>query len=78
MSGQIVDATIVFAPRQRMTKEEKEQIKAGEVPQDWESNPAKLAQKDRDARWVVKYKKSKGSDNLVDIAIWSATLRADR
>lgn len=69
MSGQIVDATIVSAPRQRMTKEEKEQIKAGKIPQDWKSNPAKLAQKDRDARWVVKYKKSKASDNLVDIAI---------
>ena len=69
MSGQIVDATIVSAPRQRMTRSEKEQIKAGKIPQDWESNPAKLAQKDRDARWVVKYKKSKGSGNLVDIAI---------
>lgn len=69
MSGQIVDATIVSAPRQRMTRSEKEQIKAGKIPQDWESNPAKLAQKDRDARWVVKYKKSKGADNLVDIAI---------
>ena len=29
MSGQIVDATIISAPRQRMTKAENEQIKAG-------------------------------------------------
>jgi transposase len=69
MSGQIVDATIVSAPRQRMTRSEKEQVKAGKIPSDWESNPAKLAQKDRDAGWMVKYSKAKGSDNLVDIAI---------
>lgn len=69
MSGQIIDASIVSAPRQRMTKEEKEQIKAGKIPEDWKDKPAKLAQKDRDARWIVKYSKSKGSENLVDIAI---------
>lgn len=69
MSGQIVDATIVSAPRQRMTKEEKKQIKEGKIPQDWQDNPAKLAQKDVDARWIVKYSKAKGSESLVDIAI---------
>lgn len=62
-------ASIISAPRQRMTKEEKEQIKAGHIPEDWKDKPAKLAQKDRDARWIVKYSKSKGSENLVDIAI---------
>jgi transposase, IS5 family len=34
MGEQIVDASIVQAPRQRMTKEEKEQIKKGEIPTD--------------------------------------------
>ena len=69
MSGQIIDASIVSAPRSRMTKEEKEQIKAGNIPEDWKVNPAKLVQKDCDARWIVKYSKLKGSENLVDIAI---------
>ena len=54
MSGQIVDATIVVAPKQRNTIEEKAAIKEGRVPDDWKDKPAKLAQKDRDARWTVK------------------------
>jgi transposase, IS5 family len=52
--GQIVDATIVSVPRQRNTKEENEAIKAGETPQQWQQQPAKLAQKDVDARWTKK------------------------
>jgi transposase, IS5 family len=59
MGGQIVDATIVSAPKQHNTDEEKRAIKAGEVPQEWQDKPAKLAQKDRDARWTVKYSKAK-------------------
>lgn len=54
MSGQIVDATIVAAPKQRNTIEEKAAIKEGRIPEDWKDKPAKLAQKDRDARWTVK------------------------
>jgi IS5 family transposase len=52
--GQIVDATIVRVPRQRNTREENQQIKAGETPSGWEQEPAKLRQKDVDARWAVK------------------------
>jgi len=59
MGGQIIDATIVSAPKQHNTDEEKRAIKAGEVPQEWQDKPAKLAQKDRDARWTVKYSKAK-------------------
>ena len=73
MGGQIVDASIVQAPRQRMTKEEekeKEQIKKGGIPTDWHAKPHKLAQKDRDARWIVKYTKAKDDNkNSVDLAI---------
>ena len=73
MSGQIVDATIVAAPKQRNTIEEKKAIKEGRVPDDWADKPAKLAQKDRDARWTVKYTKAKpredGSLPSVDLAI---------
>ena len=73
MSGQIVDATIVAAPKQRNTIEEKAAIKEGRIPEDWKDKPAKLAQKDRDARWTVKYTKAKpredGSVPPVDLAI---------
>jgi transposase, IS5 family len=70
MGGQIVDATIVAAPKQRNTNEEKKVIKEGRVPEAWK--PAKLAQKDCDARWTVKYSKAKPrADGLpqVDLAI---------
>ena len=69
MGGQIVDASIIQAPRQRMTKEEKAQVKAGDIPESWQSNPAKLAQKDRDARWIVKYSKAKEEEKAVDLAV---------
>lgn len=45
----------------------------GRVPDDWKDKPAKLAQKDRDAGWTVKYTKAKpredGSVPPVDLAI---------
>jgi transposase, IS5 family len=59
MSGQIVDATLVAAPRQRNTTEEKAAIKAGRAPAAWQAKPAKLRHKDRDARWTVKFTKAK-------------------
>jgi hypothetical protein len=49
--GQILDARIVSAPKQRNMKEENQAIKAGETPKGWEKQPAKLAQNDVDARW---------------------------
>ncbi|SMD04772.1 Transposase [Novosphingobium sp. B1] len=54
MGGQIVDASIIAAPRQRMTDEERALVKGGGIPEDWAAKPAKLAQKDRDARWKLK------------------------
>ena len=68
MGGQIVDASIIQAPRQRMTKEEKETIKAGAIPEDWKEKPAKLRQKDRDARWMVKTSKAK-QEGMADFGI---------
>ena len=59
MSGQIVDATLVAAPRQRNTDEEKAEIKAGRIPAEWQARPAKLRHKDRDARWTVKFTKAR-------------------
>ncbi len=73
MRGQIVDATIVAAPKQRNTKEEKQAIKEGRIPDAWKDKPAKRAQKDRDARWTVKYTKAKPGEGSskppVDLAI---------
>ena len=73
MSGQIVDASLIAAPRQRNTNEEKKAIKEGQVPDGWKDKPAKLRQKDRDARWTVKFTKAKprsdGSKPPVDLAI---------
>jgi IS5 family transposase len=42
MSGQIVDASLIAAPRQRNTDDEKRAIKEGRIPQDWKDKPAKL------------------------------------
>mgnify|MGYP000055943623 CR=1 FL=1 len=73
MGGQIIDATLVAAPKQRNTEAEKAAIKAGEVPEDWKDKPARLRQKDRDARWTVKFSKARpkedGGDPQLDIAI---------
>jgi IS5 family transposase len=72
MGGQIIDATIVSAPKQRNTDSEKAEIRAGRVPEAWKDKPAKLAQKDRDARWTVKFSKAKPSDDgspRIDIAV---------
>ena len=72
MGGQIVDANIVAAPKQRNTQAEKDAIKEGRVPESWADKPAKLAQKDRDARWSIKYTKAKPREDgakMVDIAI---------
>jgi len=50
--GQIVDAAMVAAPRQRNPREENEQIKQGEVPENW--SETKRRQKDTQARWTRK------------------------
>lgn len=73
MGGQIVDASLIAAPKQRNTEDEKKELKEGRIPEDWQARPAKLRQKDRDARWTVKFSKAKerpdGSKPPVDIAI---------
>lgn len=43
--GQIVDATIIQAPRQHNSQDEKDAIKAGDIPYAWKDKPAKLAQR---------------------------------
>lgn len=73
MGGQIVDATLVAAPKQRNTDAEKAAIKAGKPADEiWPDKPAKAAQKDVDARWTVKFAKARPAANgkpQIDIAI---------
>ena len=54
--GQMIDASIVEAPRQSLSKEEKAIVSEGAMPADWK--PAKRRQKDMDARWTKKHGKS--------------------
>jgi IS5 family transposase len=72
MGGQIIDASIVAAPKQRNSDGEKRDIKEGRIPEAWQGKPARLAQKDRDARWTVKWSKAKPSDDgspRIDLAV---------
>ena len=72
MSGQLVDASIIAAPKQRNTRAEKQALRNDRIPEDWQQKPAKLRQKDRDARWTVKTTKAKprgGETPMVDLAI---------
>jgi len=73
MAGQIVDATLVSAPRQRNNDDEKARIKNGEKAAEiWPDKPARARQKDTDARWTVKFSKAKpGLEGKpqIDIAI---------
>ncbi len=53
--GRIIDATIIEAPKQRNSRDEKDQIKQGKTPEQWHDDPAMLRQKDVDARWTRKH-----------------------
>ena len=71
--GQIVDASLVAAPRQRNSDAEKAAIKEGKSAAEiWPDKLAKAAQKDINARWMVKYSKAKAradGTKPIDIAI---------
>ena len=54
--GQIIDATLVPAPKQHFSIDDKEQIKKNAMPADW--SPAKRRQKDPDATWTKKHGKN--------------------
>ena len=69
--GQLVDASLVSAPKQRLTDAEKAAIKQGKDAKGIWANPKRAAQKDTDARWTIKYsrKKDNAPKGQVDIAI---------
>jgi IS5 family transposase len=68
--GQILDASITSAPKQRNSRAENKQIKEEEGDSLWSENSHKKCQKDTDARWTKKngtsyfgYKNHIGVDN---------------
>lgn len=54
--GSIVDASFIEAPKRHNTKEQRESLKNGEIPKEWDDpeHPQKLAQRDTDATWTKK------------------------
>ncbi len=55
ISGQIVDASLVSAPKQRNTEKERAAVKEGQSADEiWPDEPSKAVQKDVDARWTLK------------------------
>jgi len=72
--GQIIDASIIPAPRQRNSRDENQQIKAGEIPSDWSEH--KKRQKDTDARWTQKNGQNHyGYKNHIDIDVEHKLIR---
>jgi IS5 family transposase len=56
IGGQIIDATIVAAPKQKFTADEKAVIKQGNTPPGWSKAKRR---KDRDARWTLKRRRTR-------------------
>jgi IS5 family transposase len=73
MAGQVGDATMVAAPRQRNTEAATARIKAGETAAAiWPDNPAKTRQGHTDARWTATFSKANPAADgkpLSDVAI---------
>ncbi len=71
--SEMVDASLISAPKQRNTEAERAAIKEDRIPENWKAKPAELALKDRDARWTVEFSKAKprldGTTPPVGIAI---------
>ncbi len=72
--GQIIDASIVEAARQRNSRDENRQIKAGQSPEDWSEQ--KKRQKDIDARWTKKNGQNYyGYKNHIDVNVKHKLIR---
>ena len=66
--GQIIDASLVSVPKNRNSRDENKQIKAGKTPEGWDEKPNMKRQKDEDARWTKKHGKSHyGYKNHINI-----------
>lgn len=72
--GQIIDASIISAPKQRNSRDENKRIKKGEIPEEWDS--VKRRQKDTDARWTKKMGKNYyGYKNHINIDVKNKLIR---
>ncbi|MFC1765694.1 IS5 family transposase [Planctomycetota bacterium] len=72
--GQIVDASIVRAPKQRNSRDENKQIKEGQAPKGW--SDTKKRQKDTDARWVKKHGQNHyGYKNHIEVDVQHKLIR---
>ena len=68
MGVPIMDASIVAFPIQRSSRDDKEQINNGEIPEAWADKPARRRQIDTDARWTKQHgKRHDGHKNHVNI-----------
>lgn len=73
--GQIVDASIVNAPKQRNSRDENKLIKQGNIPDNWSA--PKKHQKDTNARWVKKNGKSYfGYKNHISVDVGYKLIRS--
>lgn len=52
--GKIVDASFIEVPKQRNSRDDNKQLKAGGTPESFREKPGRLPQKDLDARWTKK------------------------
>ncbi|MDR2971489.1 MAG: IS5 family transposase [Bacteroidales bacterium] len=54
-TGSIVDATFIETPRRKNTQEQRETLKNGNIPSEWNdpNHPQKLLQRDIDATWAM-------------------------
>ena len=72
--GQIIDASIVAAPKQRNSRDENKDIKNGNIPGHWSDN--KRRQKDTDARRIKKHGKDHyGYKNHLDVDVRHKLIR---
>ena len=59
-AGSIVDASFIEAPKRKNTKEQREMLKDGILPDEWadSEHPQKIMQRDTDATWTKKRNES--------------------
>jgi len=64
MSGQLVDASLISAPKQRNNEAERLAVKSGKKAAEiWPDKPNKQRQKDCDARWTVQTGRSRSKQD---------------
>jgi len=58
--GSIVDASFIESPKRKNTKEQRETLKSGEIPEEWDDaeHPQKIMQRDTEATWTKKGKEA--------------------